>query len=84
MAGDSRKEFVLATIGNHFGYSVTDGTVVHISDSNELNTFLDDGNCLLLAARLELTQGIKLIQVIMSKINVNLIIIIDCFSCVNV
>lgn len=63
MAGDSRKEFLVATIGNHFGYSVTDGAVGHIPDSNELNCFLDDGNCFILAARMELTQGIKLVQV---------------------
>ncbi len=63
MAGDSRKDFILSTISNHFGYSVTDGAVAHIPDSKELNSFLDDGNCPLLAARPELTQGIKLIQV---------------------
>ncbi len=63
MAVDTRKDFLLATIGNHFGYTVSDGSVAHIPESNELNTFLDDGNCLLLAARLELTQGIKLVQV---------------------
>ena len=64
MSGDSRKDFILATIGNHFGYSISDGAIAHIHTSNEVNTFLDDGNSLILAARPELTQGVKLIQVI--------------------
>lgn len=63
MSGDTRKEFILATIGNHFGYTVSDGAVAHIPASFEINTFLDDGNCSLLAARQELTSGVELIQV---------------------
>ena len=63
MSGDSRKDFILATIGNFFSVSVTDGMVKHIFDSLELNAFLDDGNCSVLAARLELTQDIRFIQV---------------------
>ena len=53
----------MATIGNFFSVSVTDGMVKHIFDSSELNAFLDDGNCSVLAARLELTQDIRFIQV---------------------
>ena len=63
MSGDSRKDFILATVGNHFGYSVSDGAVLHIQSSPELNTFLDDGSCPVLAAHAELIQGVKLIQV---------------------
>jgi len=63
MSGDSRKDFILATIGNFFSISVTDGMVKHIFDSAELNAFLDDGNCSVLAARLELTQDVHFIQV---------------------
>ena len=63
MSGDSRKDFILATIGNFFSVSVTDGMVKHIFDSSELNAFLDDGNCSVLAARLELTQDVRFIQV---------------------
>ena len=63
MSGDTRKDFILATIGNFFGYSSSDGAVSHISDSKELNSFLDDGNCMVLALHAELTQGVKLIQV---------------------
>ena len=62
MSGDSRKDFVLATIGNHFGFSVSDGAMSHISDSSELNRFLDDGGCSVLAAHAELVQGVRLIQ----------------------
>lgn len=63
MSGDSRKDFVLATIGNFFGYSSSDGAISHITDSKELNSFLDDGNCMVLALHPEMTQGVKLIQV---------------------
>ena len=73
MSGDSRKEYLIATISNHFGYSVSDGAVAHIPDSTELNNFLDDGNCLLLAARLELTEGVKLVQVCVEIISIALI-----------
>lgn len=63
MSGDSRKDFIIATIGNFFGFSTSDGTISHILDSKELNNFLDDGNCMVLALHPELTQGVKLIQV---------------------
>ena len=63
MSGDPRKDFVVATIGNHFGYSVSDGAVAHVPSSQELNTFLDDGNCTMIAARPELIHDVKLIQV---------------------
>lgn len=63
MSGDSRKDFILATIGNFFSYSTSDGAISHIPDSRELNNFLDDGNCMVLALHPELTQGVKLIQV---------------------
>lgn len=62
MSGDSRKDFILATIGNHFGYSTGDGAVSHILNSKELNTFLDDGSCTVLAAHAELIQDVRLIQ----------------------
>ncbi len=63
MSGDSRKDFILATISNFFGYAINDGAVSHIVDSNELNSFLDDGNCMMLATHAELTQDLRLIQV---------------------
>lgn len=63
MSEDPRKQFVLATISNHFGYSVSEGAVAHIPSSLELNTFLDDGNCTMIAARPELIQDVMLIQV---------------------
>lgn len=63
MPEDSRKTFILATIGNFFGYATTDGAISHISDSQELNNFLDDGNCMVLATHAELTHDVRLIQV---------------------
>ena len=53
---------MLATIGNHFGFAVSDGAMSHISDSSELNRFLDDGGVPVLAAHAELVQGVRLIQ----------------------
>lgn len=63
MSGDSRKDFILATVGNFFGYANSDGAISHILDSKELNRFLDDGNSMVLALHPELTQDVKLIQV---------------------
>ena len=63
MSGDSRKDFILATISNFFGYAINDGAISHIVDSKELNNFLDDGNCMVLATHAELTQDLRLIQV---------------------
>ena len=62
MSGDSRKDFVLATVGNHFGFAVSDGAMSHISDCPELNRFLDDGGCCVLAAHAELVEGLRLVQ----------------------
>ncbi len=62
MSGDSRKDFILSSIGNFFGYSRQDGAISHIQDSRELNTFLDDGNTMLLVLYPELVDEVKLIQ----------------------
>ena len=72
MSGDARKDYLLATIGNHFGYSISDGAVAHIPSSQEMNSFLDDGNCSLLATRQELTGGVELIQVNEINYSINL------------
>ena len=53
----------MATIGNHFGYSTADGAVSLIYDSKEMNSFLDDRNCGVLCARVELTHDVKIVQV---------------------
>ena len=57
---DSRKSFILATISNYFSCSIDD---LNIHTSKELNSFLDDGNVLVLAAKTELHDNVKLIQV---------------------
>ena len=51
MSGDSRKDFILATAGNFFGISVNDLPISSLYNSSALNSFLDDGNCNVLAAR---------------------------------
>ena len=50
MSGDSRKEFILASTGNFYGLSVTDGVVKNCHDEPALNNFLDDGNVSVLCA----------------------------------
>ena len=51
-AGDSRKEFILATTGNFFGLSVSDGAISSNHDDPCLNNFLDDGNVPVLSAQM--------------------------------
>ena len=51
MAGDSRKNFILATTANYFALPVNDGSIQTLANSSALNNFLDDGNVLLLAGR---------------------------------
>ncbi|XP_041357041.1 cytoplasmic dynein 2 heavy chain 1-like isoform X2 [Gigantopelta aegis] len=51
MAGDSRKNFLLATTANYFSLPVNDGGIQALDKSPALNSFLDDGNVPLLAAR---------------------------------
>ena len=50
-AGDSRKEFVLATTGNYFGLPSSDASISNSLDNPTLNSFLDDGNQSVLAVR---------------------------------
>ena len=52
-AGDSRKEFILATAGNFFGVAVTDSGITHAHDAPALNNFLDDGSVAILAATMQ-------------------------------
>lgn len=62
MSEDSRKDFIVATIGNFFGYGSSDEALSHLKSSKELNCFLDDGNSMLMALHPELVDGKKLIQ----------------------
>ena len=63
MSGDSRKDFLVTSIANHFGYNTNDGAVAHIFDSKELQNFLDNGNCFVLGNKVELLDNVKLVQV---------------------
>ncbi|XP_065833043.1 cytoplasmic dynein 2 heavy chain 1-like isoform X2 [Oscarella lobularis] len=60
MSDDSRKAFVLATTSNYFGVSSADASIVDLTTSTALNSFLDDGNVPLLAARREGAKKIGL------------------------
>ena len=50
MSGDSRKDFVLMTIANIFSIQPSDAAITSLTNAKSLNTFLDDGNCSVLAA----------------------------------
>ncbi|EDO38992.1 predicted protein [Nematostella vectensis] len=61
-SGDSRKDFVLTTAANYFGVPISDSAFAEVSDSRELNAFLDDGNSPILAARFDTHQGNKTVE----------------------
>lgn len=44
MSGDSRKDFLLTTIANHFGIPPSDSPIKNLLNLPEVNNFLDDGN----------------------------------------
>ncbi len=58
MSGDSRKDFILATAGNYFGISAKEYGA--LADNGTLNSFLDDGNVSVLAAKLDNSKKIVL------------------------
>lgn len=61
-SGDVRKDFVVATTGNYFGIQSSDSVLNDVRSSKELNTFLDDGNSPILAAKYDTHQGNKTIK----------------------
>ena len=61
-SGDVRKDFIVATTGNYFGIQSSDSVLNEILSSKELNTFLDDGNSPVLAAKYDVHQGNKAIK----------------------
>ena len=54
--GDSRKEFLLSTVGSQFSLSPAELEVQGLHDSQALNSFLDDGNVTSLCANAQ-TKG---------------------------
>ena len=59
---DPRKDVLLSSCAAFFGIPASDGAIAQLHDSKELNTFLDDGNCSLLAASLSSHGGDKKVQ----------------------
>ena len=51
-SADERKDFLLNSCASFFGLSSEDGAISQLFNARELNTFLDDGNCSVLSARL--------------------------------
>ncbi|XP_067663541.1 cytoplasmic dynein 2 heavy chain 1-like isoform X1 [Haliotis asinina] len=60
MPGDSRKEFILATTANYFSLSLEN--VQSLQNSSALNSFLDDGNAPILAAKIDARGGRKSVE----------------------
>lgn len=61
---DVRKDFIVATTGNYFGIQSSDNVLAEVTASKELNVFLDDGNSLVLAAKYDVHQGKKTINLL--------------------
>lgn len=53
MPGDSRKDFVLVTTANYFGVQINDNAISNLFNTPSLNNFLDDGNTMVLAGRID-------------------------------
>lgn len=61
---DVRKDFIVATTGNYFGIQSSDNVLAEVTASKELNVFLDDGNSPVLAAKYDVHQGKKTINLL--------------------
>ena len=61
-SGDSRKDFIVATTSNYFGIQSSDSVLNEVHSSKELNIFLDDGNSPVLAAKYDVHQGKKTVN----------------------
>lgn len=60
--GDSRKEYILSTIGGHFSLSSAEIEVQGLHDNSALNSFLDDGNITSLCAAIKLSDKDKIVH----------------------
>ena len=61
--GDTRKDYILATIANYFNIPTQNEEIANLVKSEKLNNFLDDGNALILSANVEeLKEGGKKIH----------------------
>ena len=60
MASDIRKDFLLTTVANYFGVPASDASVQSLRNAKEIDSFLDDGNKVILVS---IYQGDKQIQV---------------------
>lgn len=58
-AEDVRKEHVLSSCGSLLGLPANDSAITSLYSARELNTFLDDGNCSVLSAKLNSSGGNK-------------------------
>lgn len=57
---DLRKEFVISSCAGFFG--ILSDELSDLQSAKELNSFLDDGNCTVLAARSDSAKGSKSVQ----------------------
>ena len=61
-SADPRKDVLLSSCAAFFGIPVSDGSITQLQSARELNTFLDDGNCSVLAATLSSHGGDKKVK----------------------
>ncbi|KAK7096855.1 hypothetical protein V1264_003902 [Littorina saxatilis] len=59
MPGDSRKDFILVTVANHFGIPIDDQAITNLFNAQALNAFLDDGNISILSGKVDQKHGKK-------------------------
>ncbi|PSN45387.1 Cytoplasmic dynein 2 heavy chain 1 [Blattella germanica] len=55
VTGDERKDFIIVTAANYFGFTPLEDTYSALTNDKNLNNFLDDGSCFTLCA---IPQGI--------------------------
>ena len=60
MVQDVRKEFLFATIANYFGINSAEQSITELEKSKEVNSFLDDGNKLVLVSVLQNGKHVSL------------------------
>ena len=58
-AEDIRKEYLLSSCGSFLGLPANDDAITSLYSARELNTFLDDGNCTVLSAKVNSSGGSK-------------------------
>lgn len=78
--GDSRKDYILSTIGGHFTLSSAEIEVQGLQDNSNLNSFLDDGNTTSLCAAIKKSDKDKVVH-LSNKVMYNISTILHLIFC---